>query len=46
MIFTIGTHNTLDGKAPTSNFARVMFYTESWGASRVALRVAPVARRR
>jgi hypothetical protein len=38
MILTIGTHNLLDGKAPATNFARVIFFTESWGAARAQLK--------
>jgi hypothetical protein len=38
MILTIATHNLLDGAAPATDIARVIFFTESWGASRVRLR--------
>jgi hypothetical protein len=38
MIPTLGTHNLLDGAAVATDFATVLFFTESWGASTARLR--------
>lgn len=34
MTITLGTHNLLDGKAPATAFADILFFTESLGAKR------------
>lgn len=34
----LGTHNLLDGKAPATPFADILFFTEAGGASRAALK--------
>jgi hypothetical protein len=37
MTLTIATHNLLDGKAPATGFANIIFFTEAGGANRSAL---------